>query len=335
VPVEVDANDDAGQSFRYYARRQGRYTKCCIYVSEQDLLPQIDGFEDAEYMAFDSWEDARRYVTSTCTLQVLPTTEPIMQTYDAAIGNSSSSNNVTDTDVDVDDDTMPAGCPPMPPLPALGEVDAYVVPVDVPALVHVLMDNMSTNISTETLQSDYTNEWELRYSELVKFQSDFGTSDVPSHSQLGHFAARQRIEYAAFVAGIQNCLTQERVDRLKTLDLCFGGHGHRKTFGRYVDELISYRNKNGCDPASGSNLSKWIWNRMEKRYLEFKRGKTSVVGMDATKCEALERFGFDWTENVATAESEAEAVEAPAPAAMDMGMGVSPSAGTMGGIIYC
>jgi len=36
-----------------------------IYVSEQDLLPQIDGFEDAEYMAFDSWEDARRYVTST------------------------------------------------------------------------------------------------------------------------------------------------------------------------------------------------------------------------------------------------------------------------------
>ena len=52
--------------------RQGRYTKCCIYVSEQDLLPQIDGFEDAEYMAFDSWEDARRYVTSTPT-------EPIMQ----------------------------------------------------------------------------------------------------------------------------------------------------------------------------------------------------------------------------------------------------------------
>ena len=54
--------------------------------------------------------------------------------------------------------------------------------------------------------------------------------------------------------------------------------------------------------------------------------------MDATKCEALERFGFDWTVNVATAESEAEAVEAPAPApaAMDMGMGVSPSPGTMG-----
>ena len=89
APLEVDANDDAGQSCRYYARRQGRYTKCCIYVSEQDLLPQIDGFEDAEHMAFDSWEDARRYVTSTCTLQVLPTTEPIMQTYDAAIGNSS------------------------------------------------------------------------------------------------------------------------------------------------------------------------------------------------------------------------------------------------------
>jgi len=66
---------------------------------------------------------------------------------------------------------------------------------------------------------------------------------------------------------------------------------------------------------------------MEKRYLEFKRGKTSIVGMDATKCEALERFGFDWTENVATAELEAEAVEAPA--AMDMGMGVSPSPGTM------
>jgi len=107
---------------------------------------------------------------------------------------------------------MPAGCPPMPPLPAVGEVDADVAPVDVPALVHVLMDNMSTTISTETLQSEYTNEWELRYSELVKFQNDFGTSDVPSHSQLGHFAARQRIEYAAFVAGNQNCLMQERVD---------------------------------------------------------------------------------------------------------------------------
>jgi len=66
---------------------------------------------DAEYMAFDSWEDARRYVTSTCTLQVLvpPTTEPIMQTYDAAIGNSTSSNNIHHTDVDVDVDTMPAG----------------------------------------------------------------------------------------------------------------------------------------------------------------------------------------------------------------------------------
>ena len=46
APVEVDANDDADQSCRYYALRQGRYTKCCIYVSEQDLLPQIDGFED-------------------------------------------------------------------------------------------------------------------------------------------------------------------------------------------------------------------------------------------------------------------------------------------------
>jgi len=132
VPVEVDSNDDTGQSCRYYALRQGRYTKCCIYVSEQDLLPQIDGFKDAEYMAFDSWEDARRYVTSTCTLQVLPTTEPIMHTYDAAIGNSRSSNNITDTDVDVDVDTMPAGCPPMPPLPAVGasipclDLDAFI-----------------------------------------------------------------------------------------------------------------------------------------------------------------------------------------------------------------
>ena len=27
APVEVDANDDAGQSCRYYALRQGRYTK--------------------------------------------------------------------------------------------------------------------------------------------------------------------------------------------------------------------------------------------------------------------------------------------------------------------
>ena len=47
-----------------------------------------------------------------------------MQTYDSAIRNSSSSNNITDTDVDVDVDTMPAGCPPMPPLPAVGEVGA-------------------------------------------------------------------------------------------------------------------------------------------------------------------------------------------------------------------
>jgi hypothetical protein len=142
--------------------------------------------------------------------------------------------------------------------------------------------------------------WEVRYEELVQYYKSHGTSDVPAQSILGHFAARQKIEYVAFLHGKPTCLTQDRIDRLRAIDFSFGGHRDRKTFQRYVDELYRYREKHGGeDPPLGSKLSKWMLG-MQKKYLEYKKGNKSMNGIDRVKCDALERLGFEWTRCVSS-----------------------------------
>lgn len=152
--------------------------------------------------------------------------------------------------------------------------------------------------------SDETSQWEMRYKELVQYYNAHGTSDVPSHTTLGHFAARQKLEYVAFLNGKSTSMTQDRLDRLRTVDFSFGGHRDRKTFQRYVEELSRYRVKHGGqDPPPGSMLSKWVLS-MQKRYLEFKKKETdSIGGMDKVKCDALERLGFEWTKSSIANES--------------------------------
>lgn len=156
---------------------------------------------------------------------------------------------------------------------------------------------------------DETAQWEMKYKELVHYYNTHGTSDVPAHTILGHFAARQKLEYVAFLNGKHSSLTQDRIDRLRAVDFSFGGHRDRKTFQRYVEELSRYREKHGGqDPPPGSMLSKWVMS-MQKRYLEFKRGKDTIGGMDKVKCDALERLGFEWTRTPITNELVKEVTE--------------------------
>ena len=213
---------------KFFALRRGRYTKGCIYVEEQDLLAQINGFEGAEYMEFYSLDSAFRYIAN-----------PEMNPVNLRMANGEINNKAgTDTD-----------------------------------------------------------EWERRYNELANFYNLYGTSDVPYHSVLGNFAASQKVAYAAFLKGEASCLTQDRIDRLKTIEFCFGGNKDRKLFTKWLEELILYRKRNGGnDPPGGSMLQKWIWNN-KKRYIEFKRGNDSVAGMDASRCQMLEEVGFHWTQS--------------------------------------
>jgi viroplasmin and RNaseH domain-containing protein len=223
---------------QFFALRQGRYTKSCIYIHEQDLLPQIDGFDGADYMSFDSWDKAYEYIQES--------RHPTMQ-------------------------------------------DATTAEND----PHLQLDQAD--------QIEEESEWERRYIELVDYHYVHGTSDVPTHTDLGHFAARQRLEYKHFINNKARYLTQDRVDRLKEIHFCFGGQKDRKTFQTYVEELVHYRTKNeGRDPPNGSMLTKWISN-MHKRYVEFKKGNTAVSGMDAAKGEILERLGFYWSNEDAAA----------------------------------
>ncbi len=51
---------------KFFALRRGRTNKgCCIYFDRQDLLDQVDGFENAEYMVFDTLDSAFRYLANT------------------------------------------------------------------------------------------------------------------------------------------------------------------------------------------------------------------------------------------------------------------------------
>lgn len=243
LPSDVtgDALDETPQEHvQFFALRQGRYTKSCIYIDEEDLLPQIDGFDGADYMTYDSWEKAYEYIQES-QHQILQDTA------------------ATENDPNFQRD------------------------------------------QAEQLEEE--SEWERRFIELIDYHYAHGTSDVPTHTDLGHFVARQRLEYKHFISNKARYLTQDRVNRLKNIDFCFGGQKDRKSFQTHVEELVHYRSKNGGrDPPNGSMLSKWISN-MQKRYLEFKKGNTSVSGMDLVKCEIIERLGFDWsTEDTAAVE---------------------------------
>ena len=264
---DVDAADDVlvlqdnpPQHAQFFALRQGRYTKSCIYINEQDLLPQIEGFDGALFMLFDSWEKAHNYI------QELP--HPSIQ--EAAI-----------------------------------------------------IDNNSNFAQDGTEQLEEDSNWERKFREIASFHSDHGTSDVPAHTDLGHFAAQQRLEYRQCIGNKPSFLTQDRVERLKTIDFCFGGPKDRKKFFTCVDELVRYRSKNEMrDPPSGSMLSKWIVN-MQKRYLEFNRGNTSVAGMDAAKCEVLDGLGFDWTNEAPAAVEVLPGDQVVHPKTLEMGAAVS------------
>ncbi len=210
-PPKQEPFHQHGQKF--FTLRQGRTNKGgCIFLHRQDLLRQVDAFEGAEYMVFDTLDSAYRYLAR------------------AEIN-------------DAEDD-----------------------------------------------------EFERQYSGLVSHYRLYGTSDVPVHTELGQFATRMRAAHSVFMKGKPGPLTQERLDRLKEIEFTFGGTRDRKRFHQWVGEIVSYRERNGGrDPPENTLLRKWI-TKIRCKYLNFKRTNEQTPFINASKCEELEKVGFDWTE---------------------------------------
>ena len=90
--------------------------------------------------------------------------------------------------------------------------------------------------------------WETRFNELVKYEAKHGDCNVPSsQGTLGNWVRVQRKTYMA------NSLTQDRIDRLNSIDFNWALKGPTVPWETRFKELVQYKAKHGdCSSARDS-----------------------------------------------------------------------------------
>jgi len=150
--------------------------------------------------------------------------------------------------------------------------------------------------------SIWTNDWKLRYDELISYETEFGNANVPpnfpQNPSLGRWVSKQRTEYKKFQNGNLSCgLTIEKIQNLNNIgfkwSICT-----TETWNARYDELISYATEfgNANLPQSfpqNPPLGYWVAKQRSK-YKMFQKGN-KVCGITTSQIQQLNNIGFEWS----------------------------------------
>jgi len=138
--------------------------------------------------------------------------------------------------------------------------------------------------------------WNLRYTQLLDYQSQNGHANVPRqykpNPQLGGWVNTQRHQYKRLLEGNSSTLTKERMDKLDELGFSWFQRGFQMWNQRY-EELKEFKNLHGhcrvsqCDETYRA-LGLWVMTQ-RKQYKEYMQKHSSGVdgnGMEAGATKA-------------------------------------------------
>ena len=104
-------------------------------------------------------------------------------------------------------------------------------------------------------QSKHDEQWNARFKELLEYKAEHGDCDVPaSQGKLGNWVRVQRKTYMA------NSLTQDRIDRLNSIDFSWSLKEAEVPWETRFKELVQYKTEHGgCDvQTSQGKLGSWV-----------------------------------------------------------------------------
>ncbi|KAG7340322.1 helicase domain protein [Nitzschia inconspicua] len=142
-----------------------------------------------------------------------------------------------------------------------------------------------------------TSQWDDRFSELLRFQQEYGHLLVP-HSylpnpKLSQWVKRQRNQYKRKQMGLHSTLTNEREELLLGAGFIFDSH--RAVWQMRFETLKAFYMANGNHgiPAKLEDGSLNVWIKHQRRqYLLSISGEES--SMTEERIAALNSIGFDW-----------------------------------------
>ena len=274
----------------FFALRRGRTTSHCIYLRKHELDVQIKDFPQAEYEHFPTLKRAVEYIQNDPMYVIRDNHIKKRRVYEIVNINENDGVSKKNFDTSLDNDEIPS-----------------------------TEKKAKTTTTYNNDKDDEEESWEGMYVQLLHFHRDHGNTDVPQlkkHKSLSEWVKKQRKDFIAFANGMDSTMTEAKVQLLLGLNFNFSAKTSNRTFDDYCQELVNYRARNeGNDPINGTNLNNWIV-RIKKKYELYTKSNdgtvdrsiqnvhsdkdstvtpTTVHGMDASKCLALEMIGFSWT----------------------------------------
>ena len=143
-----------------------------------------------------------------------------------------------------------------------------------------------------------TNNWNVRYFDLVKYKRAHGHTNVPlsyPDTQLAIWVRNQRHQFRHLLNRRRSTLTRDRYEKLCAIDFDFGTP-FRETWGIRYGQLGAFKERRGhCNVPSlwdeNPALSRWV--AMQRVYYRnLHSGMKPDISPDRVK--ALEDIGFEW-----------------------------------------
>jgi hypothetical protein len=134
--------------------------------------------------------------------------------------------------------------------------------------------------------SKFEINWNLNYSQLVRFKRKFGHCNVPQHwktnIELGRWVIRQRAR--------KGNLTTKRIKRLNKIGFVWNTFEH--SWENYFSKLIEFKNRNGHCYVSKSDqknlkLADWVNKQRRDKKQKYRR-------LNIQKIKRLNEIGFNW-----------------------------------------
>jgi len=139
------------------------------------------------------------------------------------------------------------------------------------------------------------DRWNFMFKDLKAFHKKNGHFVVPKdykNNQLSAWISCQRCNYKRLRSNLPaEGLTEERVDRLKSIGFPFEGHELRELnqqkWEKHLQEFLDFKKNNGNIPApTNTKLSRWV-SGQRTLYRRYKGGQKSY-GMDEDRAKRIE-----------------------------------------------
>ncbi len=328
-PPNVSNPDGAEEepAVKFFALRKGRSNKGgCIYLDEQDLLQQVDGFEGADYMKCDTLDSAYRYLDNTdARTEAAGVDQSVAASPDfgaewirmlAAFrvvypdGNtasaSSTSVSIADTPLDkwikaqqnaYTDSILKKGKKRKLEVSPLSEAQIGIL-----KSVGLELKRPSVS-STKRRKASVMNDdtWNNMLQEITTFKGKTGHT-VPPHGNphLREWVQSVQAEYKKFTAGEESILTTERVQALNAIQFQFESMKRPWTpewlanfhlLEKYKAQFGHCDVPKSFDEAPFERLGFWVKDQ-RKQYQKMIKNKTS--SMNPFRAKKLSDLGITW-----------------------------------------